>query len=159
MIAVSSIMSGLAEHLGENQVLWEAIGLLHDIDYETIEDFNTHGVVSAEIVADILPEKALHAIRAHNPRTGVRPNSKVAIALIAADALSGLLVATALMMPDKKLATVRRESIKRKYKDHSFARGVNRENIDRCKELGLSLQEFFALGLKSMQTVSHELGL
>jgi len=160
MVAVSAIMRGLAERLGEDPVLWEAVGMLHDIDYEEVgDDWDRHGLVSAEMVADALPEDGLHAIRAHNPQTGVEAQSRMDVALLAADGLSGLVVATALMMPDKKLATVKVRSLRRKFKDRSFARGVSRENIKRCEELGLSLNEFLSLGLASMQAVGDELGL
>jgi len=160
MVAVSAIMRGLAERLGEDPDLWEAVGMLHDIDYEEVgDDWDRHGLVSAEMVADSLPDEALHAIRAHNPRTGAETRSRMDVALISADALSGLVVATALMMPDKKLATVKVRSLRRKFKDGSFARGVSRDNIMRCEELGIGYEEFLAIGLASMQAVSDELGL
>lgn len=160
MVAVSAIMRGLAERLDKNPNLWEEVGMLHDIDYEEVgSDWDRHGLVSAEMVADALPEDALHAIRAHNPRTGAEARSSMDVALLAADGLSGLVVATALMMPDKKLATVKARSLRRKLKDRSFARGVSRENIARCEELGISLEEFLAIGLNSMQAASDELGL
>jgi putative nucleotidyltransferase with HDIG domain len=160
MIAVSAIMRGVAERLGEDPVLWEAVGMLHDIDYEEVgEDWERHGLVSAEMVADSLPEEGLHAIRAHNPMTGVEAKSRMDVTLFAADALSGLVVATGLMMPDKKLAQVKVRSLKRKFKDSSFARGVNRENVMRCEELGIGFEEFLELGLAAMQAVSEELGL
>jgi len=62
-------------------------------------------------------------------------------------------------MPDKKLATVKVRSLRRKFKDSSFARGVSRDNLIRCEELGVSLEEFLSIGLASMQAVSDELGL
>jgi len=160
MIAVSAIMGGIAEHLEENVSLWEAVGLLHDIDYEMIGDnFDEHGLVSARLLLPILPDAALHAIKAHNSLTGITEENKMDTALIAADSLSGLVVATALMMPDKRLATVRFRSLTKKFKDSSFARNINRDNIKRCKDLGLSLSDFFILGLTSMQAVSNELKL
>ena len=160
MVAVSAIMRGLAERLGGDPGLWEAVGMLHDIDYEEVgQDWERHGLVSADLVADVLPDDGLHAIKAHNPQTGLEAKSGMDVALIAADALSGLVVATALMMPDKKLATVKVRSLRRKFKDSSFARGVSRENLMRCEELGISLDEFLSIGLTSMQAVSDELGL
>jgi predicted hydrolase (HD superfamily) len=160
MIAVSAIMRGIAEHLEKNVALWEAVGLLHDIDYEMIGDnFDEHGLVSARLLLNILPDTALHAIKAHNSRTGIPEENKMDTALIAADSLSGLVVATALMMPDKRLATVRLRSLTKKFKDSSFARNINRDNIKRCNDLGLSVSKFFALGLTSMQAVSNELKL
>jgi len=160
MIAVSAIMRGVAEYLKEDTDLWKIVGLLHDIDYELVgENFVRHGIVSAELLTNVLPEVALHAIRAHNPRTGIAEKSKMDITLIAADSLSGLIVATALMMPDKRLATVRLKSLRKKFSDGSFARNVSRDDIKRCKELGLSLEEFFNLGLTSMQAISDSLNL
>lgn len=160
VIAVSAIMRELAEHLSGDPHLWELVGLLHDIDYEEVGgDMHRHGLLSAEIVSAVLPEEGLHAIRAHNERTGVKAESQLDIALIAADALSGLIVATALMMPDRRVATVKVLSLRRKFKDRSFARGVDRDRIRRCEELALTLEEFFELGLKAMMKVSGELGL
>ena len=160
MIAVSAIMRGIAKHLEEDVDLWEAVGLLHDIDYEMISDnFDEHGLISAKLLLNILPETALHAIKAHNCRTGIPEKNKMDTALIASDSLSGLVIATALMMPDKRLATVRLRSLNKKFKDSSFARNINRDNIKRCNDLELNLGEFFAIGLISMQTVSNELNL
>ena len=158
MIAVAAIMRGLARHLKEDADLWEVVGMLHDIDYEMIDnDFSRHGIVSAEILSDVLPDEALRAVKAHNPRTGVPAESRMEVGLVAADALSGLVVATALMMPDQTLTTVRVRSLMKKFKDGSFARGVSRKDISRCEELGLHLNEYLALGLTSMQTVSDQL--
>ena len=160
MIAVSAIMHGLAEKLGQDEELWEAVGLLHDVDYERVgNDWDRHGLISVEMVGELLPEKALHAIKAHNIRTGVNVESSMDIALLAADALSGLIVATGLMMPDKKLAQVNVKSLSGKFKDSSFARGVSRENILLSEKLGVDIDEFYSIGLSSMQKVSHEIGL
>lgn len=160
MIAVSSIMRSLARRLNEDEGLWEAVGLLHDIDYEMVgNDWDKHGLVSAEMIRDLLPEAALHAIKAHNPKTGVGLESRLDIALIAADSLSGLIIATALMMPGKKIAEVRVKSLINKFKDRSFARGVDRNNILLCEKLGISLDDFFSLGLTALMALSEELGL
>lgn len=160
MIAVSAIMKGLARHLNEDEDLWEAVGLLHDIDYEKVnDDWDKHGLISAEIVQDLLPEDALHAIRAHNPGTGVGLESRLDIALIAADALSGLIIATALMMPSRKIAEVKVKSLNSKFRDRSFARSVDRNNILLCEKLGISLNDFFSLGLTALMPLSEELGL
>src|SRR4030042_5917444 len=91
MIAVGAIMRGLAARFGEDQDLWEDVGILHDVDYEKVgQDWTRHGAVSADIVKDLLPEEALYAIRAHNPQTGSTPKNRVDISLYSADALSGL---------------------------------------------------------------------
>jgi putative nucleotidyltransferase with HDIG domain len=160
MIAVGAIMKGLAAKLGGDQDLWEATGILHDVDYEEVgQDWTKHGAVSAEIVKDLLPDEGLYAIRAHNPQTGYLPKSMMDWSLYAADGLSGLIIAQGLMMPDKKIASIKVSSLGKRMRDKSFAKGVNRENIVKCTELGLELDEFFRIGLDSMSKVAGELGL
>jgi putative nucleotidyltransferase with HDIG domain len=160
MIAVGAIMRGLAAKFGEDEDLWEAAGILHDVDYEEVgQDWTKHGAISAEIVKDLIPGEGLYAIRAHNPQTGSIPISKMDWGLYAADGLSGLIIAQGLMMPDKKIASIKVSSLGKRMKDKSFAKGVNRENIVKCTELGLEFDEFFRIGLDSMAKVASELGL
>lgn len=159
MIAVSAIMRRLAEHFGEDPELWGAVGMLHDIDYEeTSDDFSRHGLVSAEMVADLLPEEGLQAIRSHNEMTGHKAEGSMDISLFAADALSGMIVAGALVRPTR-LEGMKPGSIRRRMKDKSFARRVSRENIMRCEEVGIPLNEFLAMGIEAMQSVREEIGL
>jgi putative nucleotidyltransferase with HDIG domain len=158
MNAVSAIMRGLAERFGEDVQLWEAVGMLHDIDYEeTADDFSRHGLVSAEMVKDLVSEEGLEAIRGHNELTGHKAEGRLGVSLFAADALSGLIVAGALVRPTK-LEGMKASSVRRRMKDKSFARAVSRENIMRCEELGLDLSEFISLGIKAMQSISKEIG-
>ncbi|MGC9445057.1 MAG: HD domain-containing protein [Candidatus Methanospirareceae archaeon] len=163
MLAVAAIMSALAAKLGvteAEQEHWTLVGLLHDLDYErTKDDFEQHGLVTAEMLTDQLPEECLDAIKAHNKMTGYDPKSDMAKALVAADAVSGLIVPTALMMPSRKLTDVRPKSLTKKFKDKSFARTVSREHIMVCQELGVARNEFFALALDALLPVSDELGV
>jgi predicted hydrolase (HD superfamily) len=107
------------------------------VDYETFgDDFSKHGAISADMVQNILPEDAVNAVRRHNPLTGHEPETKFDISLLAADAMSGMIVANALVRPTK-LEGMKPKSIRGRMKDKSFARQVNRENIMRC-EIGLS---------------------
>jgi len=160
MLAVEAIMRKLALRLGEDPELWGLVGLLHDIDYElTQSDPSKHGLIAAEILRDKLPDEAIRAIMAHNDKTGVQDNSKLAIALRAADAVSGLIVATALVMPSKKLAEVKLDTLKRKLKQKDFARGVRREHIYNIEKIGISLDEFLALSLEALKEISQMLGL
>lgn len=159
MIAVSAIMKGMANHFGEDPALWEAVGMLHDVDYErTSDDFSRHGLLSAAMVAEYLPEEGLNAIRAHNPMTGVEAKSRMEISLFAADAISGMIVAGALVRPTR-LEGMKPKSLRRRMKDKSFARSVSRENIMRCEEIGLDLNTFLTLSIEAMQSVSDEIGL
>ena len=157
MLAVSRIMEALADKLAipeEEKGKWALVGLLHDLDYERTKDnFEEHGLITAEMLKGELPEECLHAIRAHNARTGVAPDNVMAKALIAADAVSGLIV------PTRKLSEVKAKSLKKKFGDKSFARTVSRENIMVCEELGLERKEFFTIALDALLPISDELGL
>jgi len=161
MLATEAIMRAVAERLGEDPELWGLTGLAHDLDAEETEhDITRHGVGAAQALRDLgLPEEAVHAVAAHNPDTGVVAESRMDVALIAADQLSGLVTAAALVRPDKDLAGVRPKSVRKRYREGAFARGVDRESIARCAELGLDLDEFIALGLEAMQGIAPQLGL
>ncbi len=163
-IAVEAIMRKLARRLGEDEELWGLVGLLHDIDYDlTGRDEKKHGLLALEILRDKLPEEALEAIAAHNEHNGFKPsleNSvKIARALRAADHLSGLIIATALVMPNKKISEIRVKSLKKKFKSKDFARSIDRDRIREIEELGLSLDEFFEIGLEALREIAGELGL
>ena len=162
MVAVEAIMERLAGSLGENEELWGLTGLLHDIDYEKTEgNPEKHALLSEEILRNFdVPEEIVRAIKAHNFRyTHVKPQSTMEKALIACDALSGLLVACALVMPSKKLAEVKVDTVAKKFRDKSFARGVERERILFCEEFGIPRKVFFKLALNGLKAVSSEIGL
>lgn len=160
-IAVEAIMRNLAKALGEDEELWALTGLLHDIDYELAKgDMKKHGVISTEnILRNKLPEEALEAIRAHNELTGFVSDTKLALALKAADQASGLIVATALVMPNKRLSEVKLSSLLKKFKQKDFARSVRRDKIRLCERIGLPLERFLEISLKALQEVHEELGL
>jgi putative nucleotidyltransferase with HDIG domain len=159
MIAVGSIMRGLAKEFKKDPHLWEVVGILHDIDYETFgDDFSSHGAKSAEMVKDLLPVEGIKAIQSHNPLTGYEPESRFEIALLAADAISGMIVANALVRP-KNLEGMKPSSVRRRMKDSSFAKQINRENIMMCEEIGLPFNDFARISIKSMQDVAEEIGL
>ena len=161
MLAVEAIMRDLAEHLGEDEDLWGLTGLIHDIDYEkTAENFKEHGVLAQKILKDKAPKEALRAILTHNyENTGVKPETTLDKALIAADAISGLIVACALVMPSKSVMDVKLRTVKRKFKDKDFARGANRERITLCEDIGIPREKFFEIALKAVQKISKDLGL
>jgi len=160
MIAVSVIMKGFARKFGENEETWMLTGLLHDIDYERVGgDMGKHGLVSAEMLENRLPSNCLHAIKAHNDGIGVKAKSLLDKSLIAADAVSGLIVAAALVMPNKKLSEVKVSTLKKKFNDKSFARNVDRNRVKVHEEIGLGFEEFLEIALKSLQGVSAQLGL
>lgn len=161
MIAVEAVMRGLAKHFGEDEDLWGLTGLLHDIDYEKIGDaWEKHGVLAGEILKDMVSEEVKRAIKAHNfERTNVIPESRMEKALICCDAISGLLIACALVMPTKKLAEVKVKTVKKKFKDKDFARGANRERMLFCKKIEVPQEKFFEIALEGLKEHAAEIGL
>jgi putative nucleotidyltransferase with HDIG domain len=168
MIALSAVMAALAEKLEpDKKEEWLMAGLLHDIDYEQDlgENSQKHGELSVEILRKegvFLPESVYSAIKAHcyGINSDYQPKNKMEWAIFIADSLTGLIVATALVRPDKKLKSVEVKSILKKFKEKSFAAGTRREDIKLCQEkLDIPLPEFVGIALKAMQGVSEELGL
>ncbi|MCX6371798.1 MAG: HDIG domain-containing protein [Actinobacteria bacterium] len=161
MLATEAIMRALAARLGEDQDLWGLAGLAHDLDCEeTGEDFARQGIVAAEALRELgAPETVAHAVMAHNPATGVVAESPFDVALLATDQLSGLITAAALVRPDKDLSGVKVKSVRKRFRESAFARGVDRDAIVRCGELGLDVDDFMGLGLAAMQDIAPQLGL
>ena len=161
MLAVEAIMKGIANFLNEDIDSWGLTGLLHDIDFdETMDDFKNHGILAESILKGKVNENIIRAIKAHNfEYTNVNPESKLEKALIAADAISGLIIACALVMPSKKLKDVKIETLKKKFKDKDFARGSSRDRILICEEIGVPKEKFFEIALKALQESSLILGL
>ncbi len=161
MLAVEALMRSMAKHLNEDEDVWGLAGLLHDIDFEKTENNpSTHGLVAEEILDGLVSEEIIKAIKAHNyEHTGVKPETKMEKALIACDALSGLLVACALVMPSKKLDEVKISTINKKFKQKDFARGVNRNKIMLCEEIGVPKEKFFEIALEGLKKISTEIGL
>jgi len=161
MLAVEAVMRRLAERLGGDPDKWGMAGLLHDVDYsETGEDPTRHGEVGARMLEEMGVEpEIVNAVRAHNVALGYPRNTLMEKAIYAADPVTGLVVAAALVQPDKKIASVKLKSLKKKYKDKSFARGANREQIASCSELGIDLGDFLSLALEAMGKIADAIGL
>lgn len=159
MIAVGGIMHSVATRLGEDAGRWELVGILHDIDFEVCSGPHDHTVKAKDLLKDIVDAEVIEAIMAHNfENTKVPIDSRLKIGLVACDAASGLVLACTLVMPSRKIADVKIESLLKKFRSKDFAKGVSRERIMRCTELGISLEEFLALSLSGMNEVSNELG-
>ncbi len=169
MLALEAIMRALAKKLEpEKEEEYAMAGLLHDLDYETVDQktHKDHGLKTIEFLkkegAD-LPDSVYQAITAHTHDwlgPEYAPKSKMDWAIFIADSLTGLIVATALVRPSRKLTDVKVKSIKKKFKQPSFAAGTRREDIKLCEEkLGIPFDEFLGLALKAMQEIAPELGL
>lgn len=160
-LAVEAIMRNVAKYFGEDEEKWGLVGLLHDIDYEKTEASpEKHCLIAGKILEGILPDELLRAIKSHNfIYTCVKPESIMEKALIACDAISGLLVACALVMPSKKLAEVKEETVAKKFKDKDFARGADRDRILLCEKIGIPREKFFEIALNGLKAIAVEIGL
>lgn len=161
-LAVEAIMRTLAKKFDEDEEEWGIVGLLHDADYEvTNKDPQKHTLVISEKLKNMgVSDRIINAIQAHSDV--IKPNRENTLekAIFAVDELSGLITAVALVRPDKKLASVKVESVLKKFKEKSFAAGAKRENILTCEqELGIPLRDFVGIGLKAMQDIADNLGL
>lgn len=168
LIETEAIMRALAKHFGEDEGAWGIIGLLHDIDWDlTKNNPAEHCVRAVEIlkqagateylIENIISHGCGHsAIPAYTDKTR---QTKLQHGLVAAETLTGLIVASALVQPDKKLAGLTPESLMKKFKSKSFAAKCDRALISECEQAGIGQEEFLKLGLEALQGIAGELGL
>lgn len=160
-LAVEAILKDMAKYLNEDEELWGIVGLLHDLDYEyTKDDPEKHATIAAQILDGLTSKEVTHAIESHNyQHTNQVPETLLDKSLIAADTVSGLVIATALVIPSKKLADVELKTLLHKFRDKSFAKGCNRKKIELCEDVGIELEDFLTLSLKSLKRISDSLDL
>jgi predicted hydrolase (HD superfamily) len=121
---------------------------------------NTHSKLGADLVRELgASEATVHAILCHNQTHGIPLETKLDKALFCVDPLTGLIIAAALVRPDKRLAGVEARSVKKRFKEKSFAAGASRGQISQCTEIGLEFDEFIELGLEAMKGIAPDLGL
>lgn len=161
MLATEAIMRALAKRFGEDSEEWGVTGLLHDIDVElTMSNPAEHSKVGASMVGELgASDRICHAILCHNHVHGVPCETLLDKALLCTDPLTGLIIAGALVRPDKKLAGLTVDSLMKRFGEKRFAAGASREQIASCKGTGLELEEFIGIGLEAMQGIAGELGL
>jgi predicted hydrolase (HD superfamily) len=159
--ASESVMRGIAKKLGENKDEYGITGLLHDIDVEiTNADPYTHGPYAEKLLKGKISDEMLDAIVMHNEvATGKERSTKFQHALAAGETITGLITATTLVYPDKKIASVKPKSVTKRMKQKAFAASVKRENIMECEKIGIPLDEFVELSINSMSEISGTLGL
>jgi putative nucleotidyltransferase with HDIG domain len=161
-LASGAVLGALARRLGQDQEAWTVAGLLHDLDYQqTAQDMARHGLLSAEILAPLgLDPAIIAAIKAHNAENlGLERTTPLDFALTCGEVITGLVMATALVYPDKKLSSVKPKSVTKRMKEKAFAASVNREHILLSEQIGIPLPEFAALAVAAMQQISDQLGL
>ena len=164
--AVADSMKHFAQLRGADVDLWEAVGLLHDMDYErhpNLERSSTEGhpfVGVAWLRDNGWSEEVCRAILSHADYSGVSPESPLEKTLRAVDELSGFVVAVTLVRPTKSIQDVDVTSVKKKMKDKAFARAVNREDIIRgAEQLGMPLDEVITNVIAALKADAPRLGL
>jgi putative nucleotidyltransferase with HDIG domain len=164
--AVADSMKHFAQLRGEDADLWEAVGLLHDMDYErhpNLEQSPTEGhpfVGVASLREDGWSEEVCRAILSHADYANVSRETALEKTLYAMDELSSFVVAVALVRPTKSIHDVDVRAVKKKMKDKAFARAVNREDIARgAEELGMPLDDVIAEVIAALKSDAERLGL
>lgn len=159
LISVEGVMRALARHLGEDEELWGLTGLFHDLDQDhTGDDVENHARLAADWLREAgVDERVVNGVLAH-----ARPEhrtDRMSRAIVHADAVAGLLVAAALVRPERATG-MKVSSVKKKLKERAFAPGVNREEVTGVEEgIGLPLDEFLAVAIRGLQEVAPEIGL
>lgn len=159
LVAVGGAMRELAKHFGGSEDEWELAGILHDADYN-LAPVEKHGMEAVSWFSGQLNPEIERAVISHNyANNGVEPEGKMGWSLYAVDNLAGLIIAAALVRPDKKLAGLTVESILKRFREPSFAKGANREEIMACEKVGLNLEQFTEIALRGIKTLAGELDL
>ncbi len=160
-LAVETAMRAYARKLGGDEDYWGVVGLVHDLDYEKHPTPEEHPLVGVRALEEKgFPEDALEAIKGHAEYLNVPRTTPMAKTLFAVDELVGLITACALVRPSKSVTDMNIKSVKKKWKDKAFAKGVNREQIEEAAEdLGVSLDEHLQTVLDAMKGVADQLGL
>ena len=160
-LAVEAVMRYFAHKFGEDEEKWGIIGLIHDLDYEKFPQ--QHCKKTEQILKEHRwPEDYIRAILSHGWGicTDVKPESKMEKVLYAIDELTGLIVATALVRPSKSIMDMKAKSVKKKWKDKSFAAGVDRAIIQKGAEmLDVELDELFTDTIMGMREIAVQIGL
>ncbi|MBN1878059.1 MAG: HDIG domain-containing protein [Anaerolineae bacterium] len=163
-LAVEAGMRAYARRYGEDEGKWGVVGLIHDFEYEKYPDLGPEGhpFKGAELMRAFgWDEVLIRAVQCHAPDlTNATPESNMEKVIYAVDELTGLIAAVALVRPSKSILDVKVSSIKKKWKDRAFARGANREDIEKgAAMLGVDLSEHIGIVLEAMKGIAEELGL
>ncbi|MEC9491579.1 HD domain-containing protein [Flexistipes sp.] len=157
--AVEQAMRSYASEFGEDVEKWGITGLLHDFDYEQYPSADQHPFKGAEILKNNgYPQDVIDAVLSHADYTDVKRESLMAKTLFAVDELCGFLMACAYVRPDRKIENVKTKSVKKKLKDKSFAKGVNRDDIEKgIIELDVDKDGHIEFVIKSLSEIADKL--
>lgn len=160
--ATEAVMRALSRRLGKEEEKWAIAGLLHDLDLDMIGgNLAVHTHETAKVLGEMgVDPEIIDAIKMHNEDAwGLKRNAIFHHALAAGETITGMIAATALVYPDKKLASVKAKSVTKRMKEKAFAASVNRDTIMECEKIGIPLQEFSEICLQAMKEISDQLGL
>lgn len=161
-LASEAVLRAMAQRLGADAEKWALAGLLHDLDSESQPDLATHTSETVKILGERgVDAEIVEAIRLHNLTAwpGERRTTPFHFALASGETVTGLIVAAALVIPEKKLSAVKAKSVQKRFKEKAFARGADRQTIAECEQAGIPLAEFCQLSLAAMQEIAAEIGL
>ena len=159
LISVEGVMRSLARRFGEDEGLWALTGLFHDLDQDhTGDDASNHARMAAEWLREAgVDERVINGVLAH--AYSEYRTDRMSQAVVHADAVAGLLVAAALVRPERS-AGMKVSSVKKKLKERAFAPGVNRDEVTGVEDgIGLPLDEFIAVSIEGLQSVAKEIDL
>lgn len=161
MLAVEAAMRFYARKCGEDEEKWAVAGLLHDFDWEIHPTMEEHPLAGEPILKEHdVPEDIIHAVLSHANHTGIPRETLMEKALFACDEITGLITAVALVRPSRALYDLKVKSVKKKWKDKSFASGANREEIEQgAEEFGVDLWEHVANVIRAMDSIADDLDL
>jgi putative nucleotidyltransferase with HDIG domain len=161
VLGVEAAMVGYAREWGEDEELWAATGILHDLDYEKYPDLETGHPRYAlkELEERGYPAELIDAVAGHAPYLGVPRETQLAKTLYAVDELSGFVAAVALVRP-QGIHGMTPKSVKKKLKTPAFAAAVNRDEVRAsAEELGIDFDEHLARVIAAMEARAAQLGL
>ena len=161
MLCVEAVMRSYAENLGEDVELWGLAGLLHDFDWEIHPTIEEHPLAGLSILREAgVPDAVLEAIAGHADHTGVPRVTQLAKALFACDEITGLITAVALVRPSRSLYDLQASSVRKKWKDKSFAAGADRDVMTQgAVEFGVDLWQHVDFAIKAMRNIAKDLDL
>jgi lysyl-tRNA synthetase class 2 len=162
-LASAAVMEAIAERFGKDRDTFWCVGLLHDLDFDRVKDPSKHTRETVEILRSrgVRDERILKAILAHNAEGlgDVQRTTWLDYALSCGETITGLVMASALVLPDKKLASLEGSSVVKRMKKKDFAKQVNREAILQCEKIGLGIEEFCDLAVRALRKIAPDLGL
>lgn len=160
-LAVEAAMRAYARYFKEDEEIWGITGLVHDLDYEQHPTLDEHPAVGVAILQSLeWPDMIVYAVKSHGITQDAPRIHLIDKTLFAVDELTGFIIACAMVRPDKSLQNLQVTSVRKKWKDKAFARGVNREDIEAgAHELGVELDAHIDMVIHALRDIAPALGL